>query len=98
MNKKLYEELKEQIEQADWSMLKEHHKRGAMFLVDSDLDLIEVAVSIAEDNITYIKDLLGNDRIRKPREDEVEQWNKEKNVKLGSFLIVQPYVLVKQAN
>tara|TARA_R110002072_G_scaffold534_7_gene4148 strand:- start:53509 stop:53805 length:297 start_codon:yes stop_codon:yes gene_type:complete len=98
MNEKLYEELKEQIEQADWSMLKDHHKRGAMYLIDGELDLIEVAVAIAEDNITFIKDLLGNNKLRKPSDEEVDQWNKEKNVKLGSFLIVQPYVLVKQSH
>ncbi|MCP4915158.1 MAG: DUF2288 domain-containing protein [Oligoflexia bacterium] len=97
MNKKLYEDLEKQLEQADWGMLKEHHKREALYVVDDDsLDLVKVAVAIAEDDVTFVKDVLGNKKLRKPTDDETEQWDKEPNVKMANFLIVQPYVLIKK--
>ena len=53
--KKLIEKFKSELEQADWNALKAHHERGALFLIAGDLDLYEVACSIALDDVTSVK-------------------------------------------
>ena len=96
MNRKeLIEKFKSEIEKADWEALKTHHERDALFLVDGSLDLYEVGVSIALDDVLSVKSWMDADLIRKPKEEEVSLWEGDQYRFLGSFLIIQPYVILQ---
>lgn len=93
--KKLIEKFKSELEQADWNALKAHHERGALFLIAGDLDLYEVACSIALDDVTSVKAWIENEKLFQPGDNEVKSWESDEYRKLGSFLILQPYVILQ---
>lgn len=93
--KQLIEKFKSELEQADWNALKAHHERGALFLVAGDLDLYEVACSIALDDVDSVKAWIESEKLIQPGEDEVKTWEADEYRKLGSFLILQPYVILQ---
>ena len=81
---------------AEWKLLEPHFKRDALFVVESNLNLVEVAVDIAEDNVSKIKEALDSGQLRKPTEDEIEDWKSKPDDILGDFLIVSPYVIMQK--
>ena len=81
---------------AEWKLLEPHYKRDALFVAGSDLSLVEVAVDIAEDNVSKIKEVLESGQLRKPTEDEIEDWKSKPDEILGDFLIVSPYVIMQK--
>ena len=89
----LKEKLKSEAEQADWDALKPHHDRGALFVVSDKLDLFVVGEAIANDDVTQVKIWLDNKDLF--RLDNTDKFDKEKFNKIGTFVIVQPYVLLK---
>lgn len=89
----LKEKLSSEIEQADWDMLKPHHERGALFIVDQKLDLIDVGIAIAEDKTSLVKIWLDNKDLYQL--DNADKFDQEPCQKIGSFIIIQPYVLLK---
>lgn len=87
--------LKDEIEKASWDMLKIHHERGAVFVVDSNLELVDVGASIALDEVNSIKIWLDNEQFKKLDEipEDVDMF-----VRDIKFLIIQPYVLIQFEN
>lgn len=90
----LKEKLTGEIEETDWAPLKQHHDQGGVFIVGEGVDLIDAAVAVAQDKVEFIKLWLETGALRKPTEDEVKEWDANKNIKLARFVIVQPYVLI----
>ena len=88
----LKEKLKDDIDQASWEMLKVHHERGAVFIVDKALKLIDVGAAIAVDEVNTVKIWLDNGQFKKL--EEIPSGVDEK-IRDIDFLIVQPYVLIK---
>lgn len=87
--------LKDDIDKASWDMLKVHHERGAVFIVDSNLELVDVGASIALDEVNIIKIWLDNEQFKKL--DEIPE-NVDMFVRDINFLIIQPYVLIQINN
>lgn len=87
--------LKDDIDKASWDMLKVHHERGAVFVVDSNLELVDVGASIALDEVNTIKIWLDNGKFKKLDEmpEDVDMF-----VRDIKFLIIQPYVLIQFDN
>ena len=89
----LKEKFESEIEQCDWDMLAPHHERGAVFIVGDNADLVTVAEALASDNVSQVKIWLDNGDFYKL--EDTSSFEAEPYKKLGEFLIVQPYVLVK---
>lgn len=89
----LKEKFESEIEQCDWDMLEPHHKRGAVFIVGDNVELIAVAEALASDNVSQVKIWLDNGDFYKL--EETSSFEESPFNKMGEFLIVQPYVLVK---
>jgi hypothetical protein len=88
--------LKEELKEANWDMLADHHKKENVIWVSQELDLIDVGVSIAKDNTVAIKKWMDESSIYKPKADQVTTWEKSPYDKTFIFLIIQPYVLIQQ--
>jgi hypothetical protein len=84
-----------EIDEASWELLEQHHKREALFLLSQELDLATVAQHIAKDSVAFIKEILDNKSLRRPDEDEVGSWEKNPKENFANFIIVQPYVLIQ---
>ena len=54
MTQDLKHELAEMVAPADWAWISPHANRGAVVVVDQSLDLAEVGVAIATDNVPVV--------------------------------------------
>ncbi|MBT3980307.1 MAG: DUF2288 family protein [Bacteriovoracaceae bacterium] len=95
MSEKENLDFTDQIEQADWAMLKPHVRRDALVVVSKDLELKEVALSVAKDESDKVKYWLECGLIYKPTEENVALWDQNKHQKMANFLIVSPFVLIQ---
>ena len=91
----LEESFKKEVEVADWSMLKSHFERGVLVSVSQTLDLIEVAVAVAEDSVEVVKEWMRKGDLKNTTVEEAEVWAAKPHEKMAEFLIVQPYVLIQ---
>ncbi|MBD2740867.1 DUF2288 domain-containing protein [Coleofasciculus sp. FACHB-1120] len=91
----LREELAELIDEAEWNWLMPHAEREAVVIVSQELDLLDVGVAIANDDVSSVQHWISEQLIYKPSEEQKQDWNNNRN-KRFSALIVSPYVLVKE--
>jgi hypothetical protein len=89
------DEFKNEIEQADWAALKDHQKRGALFIIDKNLKLEEVANAFARDFSSIVKIWLDSKEIQIVDEKMADDFAENEFEELARFLIVQPYVLMQ---
>lgn len=88
-------ELMEAVDEAEWNWLAPHARRDSLIVVSADLDLVDVALAIANDNIPYVQRWIDESLIHKPSASELSLWNENQNKRFNA-LIVQPYVLVQE--
>ena len=93
----LKEKLEQDVADISWKDLQPHAKRDAIIIIKQELDLPEVAVAIAEDNTTSVQGWIGNQSIAKPTAEQLTSWNQTPE-KQFTALIVQPFVVVKEAS
>jgi len=89
------QELAAKIDVAEWLMLRAHLERGGVIVVDPLLDLAEVGVGVAADDVKAIERWLLSGLLGKPSAQQVERWDAEKT-KTFLCLIVSPYVLIQE--
>lgn len=89
------EKLALQIDVADWLTLRAHLERGGLIVVDPSLDLAEVGVHVASDNVPQVQNWILKGQLGKPTHLQVERWDLNKT-KLFRCLIVSPYVLIQE--
>jgi hypothetical protein len=94
MTQDLKAELTEMVGPAEWRWLSPHADRGAVVLVDDRLDLAEVGVAIATDDVATVNRWLAEALIAKPTPMQLEEWGQTWGKRFQS-LIVQPFVLVQ---
>ncbi|MCG8362144.1 MAG: DUF2288 domain-containing protein [Pseudanabaenales cyanobacterium] len=96
MKQNLRLELAEMIEPAEWQWLFPHANRDAVVVVDPGLDLVEVGMAIATDNVTSVQRWIGEQLIAKPSAVQLGDWGRDRTKRLKT-LIIQPYVLVQDS-
>jgi hypothetical protein len=88
-------ELAEILDEAEWDWLIPHVQRDVVVVVVQGLDLLDVGVAIATDNVSSVQFWIGEQLIAKPSPAQMQAWNADRNKKFQA-LIVQPYVLVQE--
>ena len=76
-----------------WSELQRYFASGRTRLVDEDLDLIEVAIQIHQDNADKVQRWMGDGKIRLVSDEEALQWL-EGDIEVWAC-VVKPWVLVQ---
>lgn len=94
MTQNLHLDLKEMVGPAEWRWLSPHAKRGSVVVVDPALDLVEVGVAIARDDVAAVNHWIAEELLTKPTPDQIEHWEQAQSKQFTS-LIVQPFVLVQ---
>lgn len=89
----LRSKLEAEIGPAHWKVIRPHFLRGAIIIVSPELDLIDVAIKVAEDDTSTIKDWIEEGKLTKPFPEDAKRWEEEKE-ELTS-LVVEPFVLVQ---
>ncbi len=88
-------ELAENLDQAEWEWLIPHVKRDSVLVVAKELNLVEVGIAIASDNLTSVQHWISEQLIQKPSETQLSNWNSDLQKRFNT-LIVQPYVLIQE--
>ncbi|MFE4105743.1 DUF2288 domain-containing protein [Almyronema epifaneia] len=96
MTQDLKLELAEMVAPALWSDLIPHAKRDAIVVVTPQMDLVEVGVAIATDDVAAVQRWIGEQLIAKPTPEQLTDWNADARKQLKT-LIIQPYVLVQDS-
>jgi hypothetical protein len=92
----LKSQIAEEVANIDWKDLIPHAQRDALILIDCSLNLLDVAVAIANNDVSAVQSWIGNKLIHKPTVEELSEWNIEPEKKFTAT-IVQPFVLAKIA-
>jgi hypothetical protein len=87
-------QLKENLDEAEWDWLIPHAQRDAVIVVSTPLDLLDVGVAIASDNISQVQVWIDEALITKPSTEQLGEWNGNRTKRFNA-LIVEPYVLVQ---
>ncbi|RLB55983.1 MAG: hypothetical protein DRJ42_04660 [Deltaproteobacteria bacterium] len=93
----LRDTLASEIAPIHWRAIEGHHRRGALFIVDVAVELVDVALAMAEDRTDAVKGWLDAAHIARPTGDDVDAWTAEEGARF-LFVIVQPYVLAQRLN
>lgn len=88
-------ELTENLDEAEWEWLIPHAQRDALILVAVGLDILDVGVAIAGDNVSQVETWIDEALITKPSVTQIGEWNTQ-GAKRFKTLIVQPYVIVQE--
>ncbi|NEP45839.1 MAG: DUF2288 domain-containing protein [Okeania sp. SIO2H7] len=89
--------LKENLDVAEWDWLIPHVKRDALVVVTPDLDLLDVGVAIASDNVSSVQRWISEALIYKPSAEQISEWNQDRAKKFDA-IIVDPFVVVKESS
>jgi hypothetical protein len=77
-----------------WRELQRHFARGAILVIATDLDLIEVAVKMVMDDVGHIEAWREEDRIRTASDDDAAEWLR-RDAALWA-VVAAPWVLVQE--
>ncbi|QYX30609.1 DUF2288 domain-containing protein [Sphaerospermopsis torques-reginae] len=91
----LREQLKENLDEAEWDWLIPHAQRDVIIIVADGLDLLDVGEAIATDNIPSVQNWIDEQLITKPSPEQLGNWNSDRTKRFNA-LIVEPYVLVQE--
>ncbi|MEM9695308.1 MAG: DUF2288 family protein [Myxococcota bacterium] len=77
-----------------WRDLQAHVLREAVFLLGPDLELLDVAVAVAEDDTARVAAWVDGHQLTRPSRADLERWEHEPE---RPFLavVVQPFVLAQ---
>ncbi|MGQ4646944.1 DUF2288 family protein [Lyngbya aestuarii] len=92
----LKDELAKTLDEAAWEWLIPHAKRDVLVVVAGELDLLDVGVAIARDDVLSVQHWISKQMLHKPLPEQLTDWNNNSSKRFQA-LIVQPYVLVKES-
>jgi hypothetical protein len=95
MTEEIRAHLTNEVHRVDWKPLAAHAKRGGLILVDTALDLVEVAVAVATDDSANVARWMNAQQLTKPTEDQIGSWEGDSEDRF-TIVIVQPYVLAQR--
>jgi hypothetical protein len=87
-------ELETMVDEAAWEWLMPHAQRDAVVIVTTGLDLVDVGVALASDDVTAVQRWISEQLIYKPTSEQLADWGSDRTHRFNA-LIVQPYVLVQ---
>jgi hypothetical protein len=90
---KIQEQLLEELADVTWSDLQPHAKRDAVIIVHESLNIVDVGLAIANDEVAKVDVWIAEQLIQKPTPNQLSHWNQDPTQKF-STLIVAPYVLI----
>ena len=88
-------ELAKDLDEAQWEWLIPHVKRDSVLIIAKELNLVDVGIAIASDNLQSVQHWISEQLIQKPSEAQLSDWNSDLQKRFNT-LIVQPYVLIQE--
>ncbi len=89
------ESLRRTHDEAEWSWLSPHAKRGVVIWVAATIDIVKAGLAISQDDREKVEDWLKDGALAKPTPNEIEKLDLAPAERF-ECLIVQPFVLVQR--
>ena len=89
------EPLESTLGPAEWSILRPHSQRGALFVVSPTLDLMTVARAVAGDDTARVSAWLASGKLTRPTPEQLTSWDSTPSRTFES-IVVAPYVLMRE--
>jgi hypothetical protein len=89
------ETLAESMGPIEFSDLRAHLVRGAVIVVNAELDLLEVGEALARDDKAKVGEWIETGKLGKPSLEIIERWSKAER-SMWTALVVQPFVLIRE--
>jgi len=87
--------LEQSIDEAEWSWLEPHARRGALIIITYEIKLLEAAGRIARDEKEVIQDWIKARKLMKPDSTQIETWSKTPTKKF-LCVVVDPFVIAQE--
>lgn len=78
----------------NWIELQPHFARGALIVIDAELDLVKIASAFIKDDSARISELMRGEKLRKPGITDAEHWH-DAGQEFWA-IVVAPWVLVQE--
>jgi hypothetical protein len=88
------EKLRSEIQEVEWSALRDQLARDALVTVSPELDLAEVGECVARDDKSLVSEWIEKALVSKPTLAQLDAWEKQPGMRFR-FLIVSPFVLIQ---
>jgi hypothetical protein len=83
-----------ELMESDWLSLRLHLARGGLIVVSPELDLLDVARKIVNDDSAQVGVWVEIGLVSRPSPEQVELWDKQPSTRFR-FVIAQPYVMMQ---
>ncbi len=80
--------------QLDWTALERHFARGSVIKLAPDMDLIDAALHVAENNTATVQAWLSDGRIARAEMSDAGDWHSRQSE--FWVVVVAPWVLVQE--
>ncbi len=92
----LEEKLRAQLDTTTWRDLRTHVARGAVFSIAPALDIVAVAIAVAEDDTEQVRAWLDANELSRPSAETMAIWERSLDAAMFRCLVVAPYVLIQR--
>lgn len=89
----MYAKLNGETAQIPWKELQRHYASGHVIYVSEDLDLVDVAARVAEDDTATVSKWMSANRLGKLNDEQARIWL-EDDIKVWA-VVVAPWILVQ---
>lgn len=86
--------LNSETAQLPWKELESHFARGVVVRVDSELDLVHVAMSFSHDDRNRVEALMSDGKVARATDDEARHWSEQQPIFWA--IVVAPWVLIQE--
>ena len=81
--------------QIEWKDLEPHFARGELLVIDSALDLVEVAQALIDDDSARVNVWMQNNQLSSASDQQAADWH-ERNPDTLWAVVIRPWVLVQE--
>lgn len=89
----LEQRLENEIGSIDWPGLERHFARGVLVWIAPEIKLVDVAISVVNDDAGSVAELMENGSIRRVTTEDAITWQQSET--LFRALVAAPWVLVQ---
>lgn len=90
----LRKKLQAEIDVAEWAWIKPHLEHDRVIIVSQDLELLDVAVQIAVNELQQVESWMTQQLLTKPTREQIHAFDADDR-RLFQCVVVQPWVLIQ---
>lgn len=90
----LFKQLNGETAKLSWKELEPHFARGVVIRVNSELDLVQIAISFIRDDSLKVEELMKSEEISTATDSDAIRWTEQQPTFWA--VVVAPWVLIQE--